>query len=92
MRISDNEVKKILGGTPAIVSAIVSVGEDVVQRSKDAELIAEVTQNVIAMPDREAFVAEMKARVESGQYNPTADEIVDAMVRRAIADKAGDLA
>ncbi|MGE0002239.1 MAG: flagellar biosynthesis anti-sigma factor FlgM [Fimbriimonadaceae bacterium] len=32
------------------------------------------------------MVAELKARIEAGDYNPGAEEIVDAMLRRAKAD------
>lgn len=87
MRISDNEVKKILGGEQAIVGEIVEIGKDAAQREADAPLVKRVTKDVIAMPDREEMVAELKARIESGEYSPTGDEIADAMIRRNIADR-----
>lgn len=87
MRISDNEVKKILSGEYAVVDQIDGLGEKIETRDKDAELIQQVTQDVIAMPDREEFVAELKRKIEAGEYNPTGDDIADAMIRRAIADK-----
>ena len=87
MRISDNEVKKILSGEYAVVDQIDGLGEKIETRDKDAELIQQVTGDVIAMPDREEFVAELKRKIEAGEYNPTGDDIADAMIRRAIADK-----
>lgn len=87
MRISDNEVKKILSGEYAVVDQIDGLGEKIETRDKDAELIQQVTGDVIAMPDREEFVAELKRKIEAGEYNPSGDDIADAMIRRAIADK-----
>jgi anti-sigma28 factor (negative regulator of flagellin synthesis) len=56
-------------------------------RERDAELIAQVTESVINAPDRDELVVEVRARIEAGQYSPTAAEIVEAMLRRAIADR-----
>lgn len=64
-----------------------SVVDTAVIRLMDAELIKSVTAEVEAMPDREEFVAELKARIESGEYSVKAEEIVDAMARRAQADR-----
>lgn len=58
-------------------------------RPEDAELIRQVIQDVINMPEREDRIADLKARVEAGTYNPSGDEIADAMIRRAIADRMG---
>lgn len=56
--------------------------------SPDAQLIRQVVEEVMKMPEvREELVAELKARIERGEYNPSSEEIVEAMVRRAIADK-----
>lgn len=85
MRISDNEVKKILNKDP-IVGQIVEIGKDLERVEADKPLIKRVTKDVENMPDREEMVAELKAKVESGEYNPTGDEIADAMIRRNIAD------
>lgn len=89
MRISDNEVKKVLSGEYAIAREITQIGEasESARREADQELVAQVVQSVIAAPDREAMVAELKARIEAGEYNPTGDEIADAMIRRSIADR-----
>lgn len=56
-------------------------------RPEDAGLIKEVVQSVHDLPVREDRVAELKAKIEAGQYNPTGDEIADAMIRRAVADR-----
>lgn len=85
MRISDNEVKKILGGQ-AIVEEIVLLGKES-DREADEKLAAQVTQNVLEMGDREDLIADLKARIEAGTYNPTGDEIADTMIRRSIADR-----
>ena len=84
MRISDNEVKKILSGN-AVVEAIVELGDTHPQREADRPLVEKLTKEIIEMPDREEMVAELKARIEAGTYNPTGDEIADAMIRRSIA-------
>lgn len=87
MRISDTEVKKILGGQYAIVEDIVDLGNTIQTRDQDADLIKQTTAEVIAMPDREQMISDLKARIEAGTYNPTGDEIADAMIRRSIADR-----
>ena len=56
-------------------------------RPEDAELILAVVKHVQQLPDREDRIAELKARIEAGTYNPSGDEIADAMIRRAIADQ-----
>ena len=86
MRISDIEVKKIRSGHYAVVSDIVELGQTIETREKNAEHIKQVTAEVIAMPDREDLIADLKARIEAGTYNPTGDQIADAMIRRSIAD------
>ena len=93
MRISDVEVKKILEGNPTKGSSIVDEISDLEaaqlaqQREEDRELARSITQEVLSMPDREDMINELRAKIEAGQYNPTGEEIVDGMVRRAIADR-----
>ena len=53
----------------------------------DKDLVRQVVEAIHNMPDREDFVADLRARIEAGTYNPTGDEIADAMIRRAIADR-----
>lgn len=86
MRISDNEIKKVLCAPEDIVGQIVELGEDR-GRAEDQRLVEETSAKVMAMPDREDVIAELKARIQAGAYNPSADAIVDGMVRRAIADR-----
>lgn len=87
MRISDIEVQKILSKTQAtIVEEIVEIGESRV-REEDKTLVEKLTAEVIRMPDRETMIAELRAKIDAGQYNPSADDIVDGMVRRSIADR-----
>jgi hypothetical protein len=57
----------------------------------DADLIAEVRDLILNMPEvREELVAELRDRIERGEYHVSARDIAEAMVRRAIADRAGD--
>ncbi|MCW5941125.1 MAG: flagellar biosynthesis anti-sigma factor FlgM [Fimbriimonadaceae bacterium] len=51
------------------------------------DIVARLTKRIANMPEREELVAELKARIEAGTYNPTGEEIADAMIRRAIADE-----
>ena len=75
MRISDNEIKKLQIGHYAVVSDIVDLGHSIKSREKEADHIKQVTAEVIAMPDREDLIADLKARIEAGNYNPTGDQI-----------------
>jgi anti-sigma28 factor (negative regulator of flagellin synthesis) len=87
MRISDNEVKKILSREhPSLVEEIVQIGEQS-DREADEKLAKQVTSDVLSMGDREDVIADLKARIEAGTYNPSGDEIADIMIRRSIADR-----
>ena len=87
MRISDAEVKKILSNPgSSIVDAIEKVAVENI-RQQDKQLVKAITQDVMAMQDREEMVAELRAQIAAGLYNPSGEEIVDAMVRRAVADQ-----
>lgn len=87
MRISDTEVQKIRNfASASIVEEIVAIGEIRILQ-EDQALVEKIKEEVIAMPDREKMIAELKARIEAGTYNPSAEEIVDGMVRRSIADR-----
>lgn len=85
MRISDNEVKNIISGH-AVVEQIAELGQTAPQREADKPLVRLITRQIIDMPDRDDMVADLKDRIEAGDYNPTGDEIAEAMIRRAIAD------
>ncbi len=57
----------------------------------DADLIAEVRDAILKMPEvREELVAELRERIERGEYHVSAKDIAEAMVRRAIADHSAD--
>lgn len=85
MKISQEQLKKIAesGGSITPDSALV---DEAVIKLTDKALIEKITQQVADMPDRDAMVEEIKARIEAGTYNVSGDEIADAMIRRAIAD------
>lgn len=87
MRISDTEVKKILSGSDALVQEIEEISLEGARNGRDKQLIREVVADVLAMPDRDDYVAELKARIDAGTYHPTGEEIADAMIRRTIADR-----
>ncbi|HEY3781918.1 MAG TPA: flagellar biosynthesis anti-sigma factor FlgM [Fimbriimonadaceae bacterium] len=88
MRISDEQVKKVLSQREALVDEIQEMDLEMEPspRPTDGPLIAKVTKEVVNMPDREDRIAEVKAMIEAGTYNPSGDAIADAMIRRAIAD------
>ncbi len=87
MQISDNQVKKILE-MGSLAQQINLVGETI-RHAEDAQLVRDVTANINEMPDREDRIAELQARIENGTYNPSGAEIVEAMIRRSIADRIG---
>ena len=56
--------------------------------SSEADLIARVRDEVMAMPDvRQEMVMRIKEAVERGEYNVSAEDIVEAMIRREAADR-----
>ncbi|MBV6503032.1 MAG: hypothetical protein AKCLJLPJ_01093 [Fimbriimonadales bacterium] len=58
------------------------------QVSDQSKLIRKVRDEVMAMPEvRAELVAELKARIERGEYQVSSEDIVDSMIRRAIADR-----
>lgn len=89
MQISDKEVKKILEHREDLVREIESLSEglDDPRYEIDPEMVARLTQEIVAMPDREDRIAELKREIEAGTYRPTAEQIVEAMIRRTIADR-----
>jgi len=90
MRISDEQVKKVLESsrpTTAVEIQDMDLELEVSPRQTDGPMIKKITGDVINMPDREDRIAEVKAMIDAGTYNPTGDDIADAMIRRAIADQ-----
>lgn len=85
MKISLEQLEKV-AETGGRITPRESEVDSAFIRLTDSELVKKVVTSVMEMPDREEMVAELRARVESGDYNPSAEEIVDAMLRRAKAD------
>ena len=85
MRISQEQLKKVASSGGAVTPDSALVDEAVI-RLTDKDLIQKIAHKVEDMPDRDEMVAELKAKVDAGEYNPTGDEIADAMIRREIAD------
>ncbi|QYK52779.1 MAG: flagellar biosynthesis anti-sigma factor FlgM [Fimbriimonadaceae bacterium] len=83
MKISTQQIEQIQKGEPIAKHKV----EAAVIKLTDADLVADVTAKVNAMPDREDMIADLKARIEAGNYNPTGEEITETMIRRAIADR-----
>lgn len=86
MQISDTQVKMVREMLAQEIQEM-DLPLESYPRPEDAALVKEVVQQVHDMPVREDRVAELKAKIESGAYNPTGDEIADAMIRRATADR-----
>lgn len=86
MKVSLEQIEKVAQSGGRLTPAESEVDSAVI-RLTDAETIARVVRAVEAMPDREDLVERLRAQVEAGTYRPPADEIVDAMVRRARADR-----
>ena len=89
MRISDAEVKRIISGPgQSIVEEIEKVGKENV-RQQDKIMVKALTADIMGMQDRQDMIEELKAQIAEGLYNPSSDEIVESMVRRAVADQYG---
>jgi Fe-S-cluster formation regulator IscX/YfhJ len=90
MQISDNEVKRLLRSRDDLVQEIESIAEgiDDPEFEIDPQMVRELTRKVLELPDREDRIAELKAEIEKGTYRPTSEQIVEAMIRRTIADRA----
>lgn len=89
MRISDAEVQRILQKQASLVADIDSIADGIDEPTYeiDPQFVKELARRVNEMPDRDDFITELKARIAAGTYSPTGDEIAEAMIRRAIADR-----
>ncbi len=85
MKISNEQLRRVTESGGSITPDSAQIDAAVIKLT-DKDLIQTVTHKVADMPDREEMVAELKAKIEAGTYNPTSEEIAGAMVRRAIAD------
>ena len=86
MKISTEQLEAVIASKGNVMPAA-EVVDTAVIRLVDQDLIKQTVENINNMPDREDFIASLKARIESGEYNPSSDDIADAMVRRTLADK-----
>lgn len=86
MKISSEQLKKVAesGGAATPDSALV---DEAVIKLTDKDLIQDIARKVADMPDRDEMVASIKARIEAGEYDVSGEDVADAMIRRAIADK-----
>lgn len=83
MKISDAQIQVILrSSATATVDPLSEIGTH-----NDDALVNQVTQSVMAMPDREEMIESLRAQIANGTYAPTGSEIAEAMIRRAIADR-----
>lgn len=88
MQVSDKEIQRILSQREGLVAEIDSLMDGIDEPTfptTDA-FVRELAHCIAEMPDREDRIAELRAKIEAGAYRPEAAEIVDAMIRRAIAD------
>ena len=86
MKVSNEQIASVLAHNGAITPDTAVVDAAAI-RITDRELIESIVEKVKNTPDREERIAELKAQIEAGTYNPSSDDIADAMVRRAIADR-----
>ena len=98
MKISMEEVGRAIqtqttGRTMVTAPREVGVPESRTQPAATLEItgraqeIQRATQAVNRLPDvREEMVAELKARIESGNYNVSGEDVADLIIRRSYAD------
>lgn len=86
MKISNEQLRKVAEAGGSITPDSAQIDAAVIKLT-DKALIDELTHKVADMPDRDEMVAELKAKIEAGEYNVTGEQIADAMIRRAIADQ-----
>ena len=85
MKISMEEVDRIRQSiTLDSDLPIGTVLDEVMTRSEEVQAVKD---KLAEMPEvREDIVAALKARIDTGTYNVSSEEIADLMVRRAYAD------
>ncbi len=91
MQISDAQVKMVKEqlAKRALVAEIqqMDLPLESYPRPEDVDMVNDIVDKIALMPDRQDRVDELKAKIASGTYNPSGDEIADSMIRRAIADQ-----
>ena len=85
MKISTEEVERIRQSiTLDSELPIDTVVEEVMTRSEEVQAVKD---KLAQLPEvREDIIATLKARIDTGTYNVSSEEIADLMVRRAFAD------
>jgi negative regulator of flagellin synthesis FlgM len=86
MKVSNEQIASVMAHQGQVTPESAVVDSSFI-RLTDRGLIESLVEKVKQMPDREDRVAELKAQVQAGTYNPSSADIADAMVRRAIADR-----
>ncbi|GIV02259.1 MAG: flagellar biosynthesis anti-sigma factor FlgM [Armatimonadetes bacterium] len=88
MKVSQEQIKAILKERKAGgFSKNVATGGALTER--DVQLLGELRERIKQMPEiREELVLQVKEQIARGEYNPSAEEIADAMIRRTLADKS----
>ena len=85
MQISKTELEKVMSATTRERQIVDESAPSPLPT--DGPMIKQITADVIAMPDREDRVAEIRAQMQAGIWHPSGEEIADAMYRRAIVDR-----
>ena len=88
MQISDQQIQRLLDEIKVAEQINSDEAPSARLRASDGALIARLVRKIDELPDREDRIAVLKARIDAGNYNVSGDDIVEAMVRRAIADRA----
>lgn len=86
MQISNTELKKVMATGSLRITEPLEEKEWTLPES-DQGLVKALTAEILEMPDREDRISEIRQKIEAGTWNPTSDEIADAMIRRSIADR-----
>jgi negative regulator of flagellin synthesis FlgM len=85
MKISMEEVERIRHSI--ILDSDLPSGTVVEEVMTRSEEVQSVKDKLAQIPDvREDIVAALKARIDTGTYNISSEDIADLMVRRAYAD------
>jgi flagellar biosynthesis anti-sigma factor FlgM len=87
LRITEQQVRYAVESRKAQATDTPAIYERECQSSSEADLIRQVREEVLAMPEvREEMVARLKEAIDKGEYQVSGEDIVDAMIRRELAD------
>lgn len=69
-------------GKTAATDAKITVGEDKIEFSERAGEVGKLIDQVKNMPDvREARISALREQIKAGEYNPSNEEIADALLK-----------